>query len=101
MSGPGATIALARAISEKAELAAADFRAAFEHSRKGKKGNATDTEQDLLRAMLVFAAAGLAQPSSSLRGTLLNRCLIRPRTNKPKKPWKPSLLENCGCGKAG
>lgn len=50
----------ARVMLQKAYLAAEDFLAAFERSRQGKAGgNSTDAEQDQLRAMLVFAAAGL------------------------------------------
>lgn len=50
----------ARVMLSKAILAATEFLAAFETSRQGKwGGNSTDAEQDLLRAMLVFAAAGL------------------------------------------
>lgn len=45
---------------QKAHEAATSFLDAFRNSRKGKgKGASTDAEQDLLRAMLVFAAAGL------------------------------------------
>ncbi len=45
---------------QKSHEAATSFLDAFRNSRKGKgKGASTDAEQDLLRAMLVFAAAGL------------------------------------------
>ncbi|HUX67530.1 MAG TPA: hypothetical protein VMV31_08570 [Terriglobales bacterium] len=57
---PSAETNQARVMLQKAHLAATDFLRSFEASRKGKKGgNSTDAEQDQLRAMLVFAAAGL------------------------------------------
>ncbi len=66
---PFAKTNLARMMLQKAHLAATDFLRSFEKSRQGKKGgNSTDAEQDQLRAMLVFAAAGL---------DAMVKCLVR------------------------
>ena len=66
---PSAKTNLARVMLQKAHLAATDFLRSFQKSRKGKKGgNSTDAEQDQLRAMLVFAAAGL---------DAMVKCLVR------------------------
>lgn len=42
-----------------AHLASSSFLDIFEKTRGQKKGTSTDEEQDLLRAMLAFASAGL------------------------------------------
>lgn len=45
---------------QNAHAAATDFLSTFQKSREGKgRGRSTDADQDLLRAMLVFATAGL------------------------------------------
>jgi hypothetical protein len=51
----------AYSIFTTAHSTAASFLTAFNKSRqtKGGKGTTTDEEQDLLRAMLIFASAGL------------------------------------------
>jgi hypothetical protein len=49
----------ARVMLLKAHETASAFLQAYRDSRRGKTGASTDAEQDLLRAMLAFATAGL------------------------------------------
>lgn len=63
---------LAHSILVSSRESSASFLEAFQASRKGKKtGTTTDREQDFLRAVLVFASAGLdAMLKQLIRDTL-------------------------------
>jgi hypothetical protein len=59
LSGPHEETDNARIMLVKAHETASAFLQAYKASRKGKVGSSADAEQDLLRAMLAFATAGL------------------------------------------
>ena len=75
----GAEAANAYVIARSTHEAASSFLVAFEHARLGRKavGTPTDAEQDLLRAMLVFASAGLDSMVKQLIADALPRVIAR------------------------
>ena len=58
-------------ILEAAYRSCNEFHGLYKTSRRRKSGNSTDAEEDLLRAMLLFAASGL----DSVVKQLIRRCL--------------------------
>ena len=67
-------------IVEYAHESAESLHDAFVHLKGGRKGPATDEEQDVLRAMLVFAGAGLDSSIKELfKSCLRHLVLVEPK----------------------